>query len=133
MPRVTHLVLPDRWRIELMSAPHHRDAWFAALDAFPDVKLVDWGSPRPAPGDLVLIAGLDFAAAELVLKLPPEVTVAATRTSWSPWLAGSRKRFLARAEARVGVRLENVPSSRTLPASPAAFLGALMKAAGALS
>ncbi|MDP2270216.1 MAG: hypothetical protein Q8K32_05740 [Archangium sp.] len=129
----TWLLLPDAWRVELMSAPHHRDAWLSALDVWPDVKLVDWGSSRPAPGDLVLIAGLDFAAAELVLKLPPEVRVAATRTSWSPWLAGSRKRFLARAEARVSARLETVPSGRALPAVPAAFLGALMKAAEALS
>jgi hypothetical protein len=124
------LLLPDAWRIELMRRPLNREAWLNALAAYPDVKLLDWTSASPAPGELVLIAGLDLAAAELVLKLPPSVQVFAATTSWTLLPIGSRARLLQLACNRVNRHLDIYHHRRTLPLSPADYLGALLKAAG---
>lgn len=133
MSHSTHLLLPDRWRIELMRQPDARDAWLTALEAHPGLRLLDWEAPRPAAGELVIVAGLDLAAAELVLKLPPEVKVFATDTSWAslPW--GGRAEFLRRAERRVQRRLTVPHRNHSLPAAPGPFLAALLGEAGVAS
>lgn len=129
---ISWLLLPDAWRVELMLRPIDREAWLDALAAYPAVKLLDWNSGRPAPGELVLIAGLDLAAAELVLKLPPSVLVFAATTSWAMWPMGSRAYLLHRAWGRVQRRLSISHHNLTLPLSPTDYLRALLKAAGVI-
>lgn len=129
----THLLLPDRWRVELLRRPREGDAWLAALEALPWAVLLDWASPRPSAGDLLLVAGLDLAAAELVLKLPPDVRVYAADTSWALLPFGGRAQVLRRAGARIERRLVLPHRRRGLPAAPVPYLAALMKAAGLAS
>ncbi len=128
-----HLLLPDAWRIELMRRPLEADAWLSALAAWPRVKLVDWAAPRPAAGEVVLVAHLDLAAAEFLLKLPPEVTVVAVETHGQLPVLGGRGAFLARGWARVQRRLALSQRGHTLPLAPVPWLATLMRAAGVSS
>lgn len=126
---MVYLVLPDRWRVELMRRPADRDEWLRALEARQDVSLVDWSTKRPAADALLLFAGLDLAAAEFIIKLPPEVRVAAVAPSPLARLVGGRSALLKRAWARVDVKLAALREP-TLPPYPAPFLTWLLTQAG---
>lgn len=130
MPAPIHLLLPDRWRVELMRRPLARESWLSALESYPAVRLIDWASPRPGLSDLVIVAGLDLAGAELVLKLPSEVRIFAVHGAWVRFPIGGRARFVERAWHRVQRRLPSPHRSRRLPLAPGPYLTALLQAAG---
>lgn len=125
-----HLVLPDRWRVELLRRPAERDVWLNILDVLPWVILVDWESPRIGADDAVLIVELDLAAAELVLKLPPETVIIGVRPSLAWYWLGGRTQLLRRAWSRVQHPILAPGGQRDLPPSPAKYLDALLRAAG---
>ena len=126
----THLVLPDRWRIELMRRPSERDDWLRAIAAIPTLQLLDWETRRPTTDDTVLVAGLDLAAAELVLKLAPGIRVVTTPTSWLLVNLGGRASLVERARQRIDQLVTITHDQRSLPPAPKPYVNALLVAAG---
>ena len=123
---MTWLLLPDAWRIELLRRPGVRDDWLRALSEQPGLMLVDWASRKPVAGDTLFVAGLDLAAAELVLKLPAGVRTLGLDVRWS-LPVGSTARFLACARARLSATLSLPMVGRTLPPAPRPFLSAVRR------
>lgn len=120
------LLLPDAWRIELLRRPADRDEWLQALAEHSDLKLVDWATRKPAEGETLFVAGLDLAAAELVLKLPQGVRVVALEGAWS-WPVGARARFLDAARARVNATVSLPTLGHGLPPFARPFLMAVRR------
>lgn len=120
------LLLPDAWRIELLRRPLERADWLLALEQRPALRLIDWACPRPAAHDTLLVPRLDLAAAELVLKIAPEVRVLVGATA--PALPGARARLLAAARTRAHGTLA-LAAGHTLPPFAGPFLDALLRRA----
>lgn len=118
-----HLHLPDAWRIHLMHDRALRCAWLDALEAVhPAFTLVDWSSPKPVRGDLVLFPRVDLASAELIAKLDPDIEIAACRDRLPALPLGGRAHFRRNACARVR-RWVHIPgASGDVPRDADAFL-----------
>jgi hypothetical protein len=120
------LLLPDAWRIELLRRPAERDEWLRALAERPALRLVDWATSKLTEGETLFVAGLDLAAAELVLKVPAGVRVIELTGLWS-LPVGPRARFLATARRRVDATVTMPTVGHTLPPTPRPFLSAVVR------
>lgn len=92
--RVVHpVLLPEQWRVRLMTASAERTEWFSQFSAT-GLTLLDWNSPLTGR---VIVAGVDPSTAEFLLKAPLTTRCVIVDTHLSRWTPVPGVRRLERA------------------------------------